>query len=394
MATVRKTRHIFQGLFLVLVLAGVFVFRKNLEVWCPFGGVECLSLYLHDGKMLCALGASNFFILTAILLLTLAMKRVFCGYMCPVGTVAEVMRCLAKKCGIKAVEPAPAVDRVLSLLKYVVLAGVLWGTFAATELIARHGDPCFAMIGSGTNEAVPWTAFVVLGLLVVVSLFVSMPFCRWLCPFGAVLNIFSRVGLTRVHRDAGTCINCGRCSKACPMQIEVAKSASVSEARCLTCGECLLVCPVDKTLTWRFLDRRPIAHPGRWIAAAIVLCVAAAVTAARIVPLPTFINARDVERPAVVAEHNLQVEGVTCSGSARQLVFFLDRNDEYAVPGYLRVLTSPGPGLVSVRLQYDPSQTDPNALLDAIVEPYYDAAESRWRSSPFRVEGYDPLTGF
>jgi ferredoxin len=312
-----------------LILMGVFVFRKNLEVWCPFGGVECLSLYLHDGKMLCALGASNFFILAAILLLTLAFKRVFCGYMCPVGALAEAMRCLAKRCGIKPLSPAPAVDRVLSLLKYVILAGVLWGTFAATDLIARRGDPCFAMIGSGTNEAVPWTAFVVLGLLAVSSLFVSMPFCRWFCPFAAVLNVVSRLGLTRIHRDTATCIDCGRCSRACPMRIDVAKSPSVTDAR-------------------------------------------------------------DVERPAIVAEHCLKIEGVTCSGSARQLLFFLDRDDQFAVPGYLKVLTSPGPGLVEVRLQYDPGQTGPNAL----IEPYYDAAEARWRSSPFRVEGYDPLADF
>ncbi len=394
MANVRTTRHILQGLFLALILMGVFVFKKNLEVWCPFGGVECLSLYIHDGKMLCALGASNFFILAAILLLTLVFKRVFCGYICPLGTLAEGMRYLAKKCGIKPVELPVAVDRVLSVLKYVILAGLLWGTFKATELIFRHGDPCFAMIGSGTNEEVPWTAFVVLGALVVASLFVSMPFCRWFCPLAAVLNVVSRAGLTRIHRDTTTCIDCGRCSRACPMHIEVAKRPSITEARCLACGECLLACPVSQTLTWRFLGRHPIKHPARWIAVAIVLCLAGAVTAGRIVPLPTFINARDVERPPVVAEHRLRVEGVACSGSARQLVFFLDRDDEYAVPGYLKVLTSPGPGYVEVRLQYDPSQTDPNALVDALVEPYYHAAESRWRPSPFRVEGYDPLTRF
>jgi polyferredoxin len=159
---VRTTRHVLQGLVLVLILAGVYVFRKNVEVWCPFGGVECLSLYLHDGKMLCALGASNFFMLGAILLLTLGFRRAFCGYVCPVGAVAEAMRWVAGKLRIKRIEPPKKVDRVLSLSKYVVLAGVLWGTFAATELIARNADPCFAMIGAGTNETVPRTAFIAL----------------------------------------------------------------------------------------------------------------------------------------------------------------------------------------------------------------------------------------
>lgn len=390
----RTTRHVLQGLFLALILIAVYVFRKNVEVWCPFGGVECLSLYLHDGKMLCALGASNFFILGAILLLTLGFRRAFCGYICPVGAVGEGMRCLAGKLGIKRIQPPAAVDRVLSLSKYVILAGVLWGTFAATELIFRHVDPYFAIVGAGTNEEVVWTAFLTLGVLAVASLFIAMPFCRWFCPLGAVLNAVSHVGLTRVHRDAETCINCGRCTRACPMGIDVAKSTNKDGASCIACGECLQVCPVSRTLTWRFLNRYPVERPARWIPVAIVLCLAAAATAAYIAPLSTFVNTRDIERPAVVAECRLNIQGVSCSGSARQLLYFLDRDDQFAVPGYLKVLTSPGPRYVAVRLQYDPQQTDPNAIKDAIVEPYYDAAEVRWRPSPFQIEGYDPLAGF
>lgn len=391
----KHTRHIVQGLFLIGILAGVFAFRKNLEVWCPFGGVECLSLYLHDGKMLCALGASNFFILAAILLLTLGLRRVFCGYMCPLGALGEGMRCLAKKLGIEQWTPPTAVDRVLSLLKYVVLIGLLWGTFAATELIVRPADPCFAIIGTGTNEEVQWSAYIALGVLILASLFISIPFCRWLCPLGAVLNIASRLGLTRIHRNSETCIDCGRCSKTCPMQIDVARQPSVTDARCLGCNECLQVCPVDQTLSWRLLgSKQPIKHHTGWVVAAIVLCVALAVTASYAIEFPTFIEERDIERPASVAECQLNVEGVSCSGSARQLVFFLDRDDLYAVGGYLKVLTSPGPGFVEVRLQYDPEQTDPNALKEAIVEPLYDANEKRWRLPPFRIEGYDPLEGF
>jgi ferredoxin len=228
-------------------------------------------------------------------------------------------------------------------------------------------------------------------VLVVASLFISMPFCRWFCPFGAVLNAASWAGLTRIHRNAATCVDCGRCSRACPMHINVAKSPSAADASCIVCGECLQACPVNETLTWRFLGKYPVGRPALWIPAATVLCLVAAVTAAHIVPLPTFVDMRDVERPPIVAEHRLNVQGVTCSGSARQLLFFLNRDDEFVVPGYLKVLTSPGPGHVKVRLQYDPHQTDPNALMEAIVEPYYDDAEVRWRPSPFQIEGYDRL---
>ena len=391
-----KTRHVIQGLFLGLVLVGVYVFGKNLEVWCPFGGIECLSLYIHDGKMLCALGSSNFFILVAILLLTLALRRVFCGYMCPLGAIAEAMRMLSRKLGIKQIKPSAKIDQILSMTKYVILGLVLWGTFAATELIFRHADPCFAMIGYSTNEEVLWTTFVTLGVFVVSALFVSMPFCRWFCPFAAVLNLFSKCGFTRIQRHTESCVDCGKCTKACPMQIDVAKCTTVTQARCLSCGDCIQACPVTKTptLAWHTLNGRPIRHINRVVIAAIVLCIALAVTAHQIIPFDTFIHMRDVDKPALVDQYKLNINGVSCSGSARQLIFFLDRDDMYAVPGYLKIATSPAEGFVAVQLTYDPTQTDPNALMQALSEPYYDATESRWRPSPFEIEGYDPFAGF
>ncbi len=391
----KKTRHVIQGIFLVLILLGVYGLGRNMELWCPFGGVECLSLFIHDGKMMCALAASNFFILGAVLLLTLVLKRAFCGYMCPLGALAEGMRCLSKKFKIKQVEPSPKVDRVLSLTKYVILVLVLVGSFKATELIFRDVDPCFAMLGYSTNEEVAWSSFVFLGIFIGSALFISMPFCRWFCPFAAVLNLFSRVGLTRIHRNTETCIDCGKCTKACPMQIDVAKCQTVTAARCITCGECVTACPVQQTptLAWRFLNGKSVVQAHRWIAAAIVLTVVLAVAASQTVNLPTFNHTRDITRPTTVEQCTLKVQGVECSGSARQLIYFLDRDDLYAVGGYLNIKTSPGSGFVDVTLTYDPSQTDPQALTEALVEPYYDTIEARWRQSPFEIEGYDPLAG-
>lgn len=85
----KKTRRLVQLGFVILTVGGVFVFGGNAERWCPFGGVEALYSYATEGNMLCSLGISNFYILGAVLVMTLLLRRAFCGYMCPIGSVSE-----------------------------------------------------------------------------------------------------------------------------------------------------------------------------------------------------------------------------------------------------------------------------------------------------------------
>ncbi len=87
-----RTRRCVQFGFLLLVLVGVYVVGGNCERWCPFGGVEALYTYVHEGNMLCSLGTANFFMLGGVLLMTLLMRRAFCGYACPIGTISEWLR--------------------------------------------------------------------------------------------------------------------------------------------------------------------------------------------------------------------------------------------------------------------------------------------------------------
>ena len=79
-----------------MVLSGVFVLGANCERWCPFGGVEAIYTYVAEGNMLCSLGVSNFFILGGVLTATLLVRRAFCGYMCPIGTISEWIRVAAR----------------------------------------------------------------------------------------------------------------------------------------------------------------------------------------------------------------------------------------------------------------------------------------------------------
>ena len=94
------TRRIVQFGFLALTLVGVFYFGANCERWCPFGGVEAMYTYFAEGDMLCSLGVSNFFILGGVLASAVLVRRAFCGYMCPIGTISAWLYALAGRLGI------------------------------------------------------------------------------------------------------------------------------------------------------------------------------------------------------------------------------------------------------------------------------------------------------
>ncbi|MCP4248783.1 MAG: 4Fe-4S binding protein, partial [bacterium] len=239
-------RRVTQFGFLALTVVGVFVVQGNAERWCPFGGVEAVYTYATEGNMLCSLGVSNFYIFGAVILVTLVLRRAFCGYVCPIGALSEWLHSGAKRLRLKATTVPPILDRALAKLKYVVLIVILYFTWKHDELEFRVADPCYALL-SRHGEDITFWAYIVSGAIVLGSLFLLIPFCRWFCPLAAVFHPFSRFGLTRVKRDPEACTDCGLCSKVCPTAIPVAKLSEVRAARCLSCLSCLEVCPVERT---------------------------------------------------------------------------------------------------------------------------------------------------
>lgn len=386
----KAARRLIQLGFLGLTLVGVFVVRGHTERWCPFGGVEAAYSYATRGVLTCSLGVANFYILGGVLVMTLLLRRAFCGYACPIGTISELIQGGARRLGLRPLRVPATLDRALGLLKYPVLVIIVYITWRAGELLFRGFDPCYALISRHGKDITIW-AYVASGGIVLASLFILVPFCRWLCPLAAVLAPFSRFGLTRVQREAQACIDCGLCARACPMAIPVDKVRTVTAARCTSCLDCLAACPKlgAGALYWG----PPRRLGGRWPQAALVVlllaCIAAPVAATGLLPLPSFVHERGTP-PAEPASVRLKVSGVTCRGTSEALVQWLERDDEYAVPGYLKVETWPDPNLAAVRITFDPDQTDVAALKRALVLPYYNLLEDEWKRSEFSIDGYSP----
>jgi polyferredoxin len=390
-------RTVQAGLF-ALTLAGVFLFRSNAEAWCPFGGVEAIYTYAREGNLVCSLGISNFYVLGAVALTVLLIRRAFCGYVCPIGTVSEWLHVAAHRVVVRGSCVPPMLDHILSLGKYVVLAAILAATWRLGELAFRGYCPAYALL-SRHGADITYGAYVVAGAITAVSLVVTMPFCRWFCPLAAVLNPLSRFGLGRIKRDSATCTSCGQCAASCPMAIPVDQLPQVTVSRFLACMNCIEACPREeqRAILWgppRSLGR---AWPRAMVIVVLLLCGGAAVAAAYLAPLPSFVKSRGMQ-PDRVASVELRIQGLTCRGRANLLVGFLERDDMYQIPGlaadapgFYRLEAWPDPFAAMVRISYDPRSADEETIKRAIVEPYYGMREDRWWMSPFVIEGYDPL---
>lgn len=385
-----SSRRLFQIGFLVLIVVGVFVVRGNAERWCPFGGVETMYAWAVGGNSLCATGISNLFAFGAIVLSLLLLRRAFCSHACPIGTVSEWTTSLGRRLGWKPLRVPPTLDKALGLLKYGVLVLIIWITWSVAELVFRAACPAYALLGRHGEDITNW-AYIVSGGIVLLSLFLTMPFCRWLCPLAAVMNPLSRLGLVRVTRDESSCVSCGKCARACPMEIPVDKVAVVDHARCITCSSCVDVCPTHKgepTLALRTPKRRLV--PAGVVAGVLVLLFAGAVAGSALLPIPSFRWSRgELPEPAAMVE--LHVSDLNCRGRATMFRYFLTRDDDLAVEGPIRIHAWPAPDTGRAEISYDPEQTDPEAIQMALTMPYYDYDVGMMRTSPFSIEGYDPL---
>jgi ferredoxin len=111
------------------------------------------------------------------------------------------------------------------------------------------------------------TLFLLVG--VIGSLWLPNNFCRYFCPMGAFLALLSKISPTRIYRNETTCIDCKRCDRVCPAQIDISTQPNVKSAECLSCGDCVNICPVENTLVYKMRNTFPL----RWIVYGIAALV-------------------------------------------------------------------------------------------------------------------------
>ncbi len=220
-------------------------------------------------------------IFLTILFMAFLLRKGFCGQLCPVGFISNLLERLGRKLKI-AKQPSPRGRLILGAPKYVLLLGFL---YVAVTMNLEDSEQFlrapFNMVADTRMllffEHPSTAALTALGVLVIASVLIPAFWCRALCPYGALLGLLGRLSPTAVTRDAEACVSCGRCAKACPVALPVDKLTRVNSVDCQGCAECVSACPVKDCLGVSFLRRR---IPWWSIAAGCLLILVAASVAA------------------------------------------------------------------------------------------------------------------
>jgi polyferredoxin len=229
-----------------------FLSGATLHAVCPFGGVETLYKFITVGTFVQKVRESSFVLMTIVFGLAIFFGPVFCGWVCPLGTAQEWVGKLGRKIfkSKRYNHFVPTqLDKVLRYARYGVLAWVLYITITSGKLLFQDYDPYYALFSFWTGE-VAVSAFIILGLTLILSLFVERPWCKYACPYGAVLGLTNLFRVFQIRRVAATCRNDGACDIKCPMNIPVSEKKVIRDHQCITCMECTseAVCPVKETV--------------------------------------------------------------------------------------------------------------------------------------------------
>lgn len=206
-----------KAIFVVMIFSLVyFGFWRNGCI-CSIGAIGNVTLSIFDSNYALPITALCFFLLP--LLFTLFFGRSFCGSVCPLGAIQDIVL-------LKPVSLPAWLTGALRLFAYAYLAvAVVFAATGSAFLICRY-DPFIAFFRLGGN-----INMVVLGAcILIIAIFVGRPYCRFLCPYGVILRQFSRLSRRRVTITPDECINCRLCEDACPFGAITKPTAAWSQA--------------------------------------------------------------------------------------------------------------------------------------------------------------------
>jgi len=395
----------------ILILLAYMVLRplvdKNytpdFEAFCPFGGMQSLASFFSIHSLACSMTTVQIGLGIALLLAVILFSKLFCSYICPIGTFTEWMGSLGRKAKMQ-ITLTGKFDKILRLLKYVLLFITFYFTVTASELFCRKFDPFYASFTGFSGDVVLWYAIPAILLTIVGSFFIRQFWCKYLCPLGAITNIavyalpasaltllwvlltyaaglaipwpwllgtlcltgflFEATTLKflvfpslRITRNDDLCTHCRICDKKCPMAINISTVETVDHIDCHLCVDCVVKCPEKGALT---INKRNMT----WLPAlATVVLTAAAITIATYYELPTIsenwgnANGKTVQM--------IQMDGlknIKCFGSSRSFA-----NHMKEIPGITGVETFVKHHRVIV--YYDKTIINAEGVKEAIFSP-------------------------
>lgn len=266
----------------------------NPEAYCPMGGLQALTTFFVRGSLPCSMSMVQIVMGIVLAAAVVLFSKLFCGYLCPLGTVQDLLMKLRNTIGWRGivVKNGTVADKVLRVIKYVLLFWIFYSTATASELFCKNLDPYYAVATGFKGEITLWMSLISVAAVILCGFMVNMFWCKYLCPLGAISNSLKfwvwivvlvaayyllgtigvnvpwwallaafcvvgylleilcgkpRLQVLHIMKNDSKCTHCGLCTKACPYGIDVAgcRAGAVKAVDCTLCGECTAVCPVD-----------------------------------------------------------------------------------------------------------------------------------------------------
>lgn len=239
----------------------------GVDGFLPIGGLASLKLWITTGEI-DRLHPAAMVLLLTFLLMSLLTKKSFCSWLCPVGTLSEA----AWKLGGRLFRGNPRIWRWLDIplrgLKYLLLGffvKILLVDMPAQAIASFLKAPYWAvsdvkMLHFFTRMSL--TTMLVLLVICTLSLFYKNFWCRYLCPYGALLGLVSLASPFKIRRAADSCTACRQCSRTCPSLLTIHNRRAVSNAECTGCLSCVEACPQKCLAMTSVLPQAPLP---RWV---------------------------------------------------------------------------------------------------------------------------------
>ncbi len=246
----------------------------GVEGWLPIAGMMNTKYFLLTGEVP-RVHPAAMFLFIAFVTASILFRKSFCGWLCPVGTLSEYLWKLGRDTFKRNFFLPRWLDIGLRSLKYILMGLFVYAVASMpARALAQFLESPYGLVADvkmlnffrymGTGAAVT------VGVLMVASVFVQNFWCRYLCPYGALIGLASMLSPLRIKRNAESCIDCAKCAKACPARLPVDQLVQIRSAECLGCLECVAVCPVEDTLQMTLVPaRKPV--PAWAIAAGVTL---------------------------------------------------------------------------------------------------------------------------